>query len=157
MNYFTFAETNLQHAWLQFGLLATNLQKQSNVFPPTSLVCDTVSLKFSRHKENIFSVFFFFVPSLFRPSHQLCSGNRVFRCGGCRHSLEAFRNHSKFVKNEKTNFSAECILISYTPGERLLSFALLQHSHGHSSTRRSRRSSSSSKIAECIGCQTCVC
>lgn len=74
---------------------------------------------------------------------------------GCWHSLEAFRNHSKFVKNEKTNFSAECILISYTPGERLLSFALLQHSHGHSSSS-TRRSNSSSKIAEYIGWLSCV-
>lgn len=85
----------------------------------------TVSLKFSRHKENIFSVFFspFQVCPFLRWQQSLVVG--------CWHSLEAFRNHSKFVKNEKTNFSAECILISYTPGERLLSFALLQHSHGH--------------------------
>lgn len=72
-----------------------------------------------------------------------------------RDSLEAFRNHSKFVKNEKTNFSAECILISYTPGERLLSFALLQHTaprHGQAGEGgREGRKELQVGIAEYIG------
>jgi len=44
------------------------------------------------------------------------------------HSLEAFRNHSKFVKNEKTNFSAECILISCAPVE-FFSFSSQEEKH----------------------------
>lgn len=125
------------------------MQKQSIVFPPTSFSLPsyiTVSLKFSRHKKKTFSLFFFPFQVFPVPCWQQSL------VVGCWHSLEAFRNHSKFVKNEKTNFSAECILISYTPGERLLSFALLQHSHG-----RTKRSNSSSKLAEYIGWQSCVC
>lgn len=109
-----------------FGFSQQICKNKASFFRPLPFLPSyvTVSLKFSRHKENIFSVFFpFQVFAVLLRQQSLVVG--------CWHSLEAFRNHSKFVKNEKTNFSAECILISYTPGERLLSFALLQHSHGH--------------------------
>lgn len=68
-----------------------------------------------------------------------------------RDSLEAFRNHSKFVKNKKTNFSAECILISYTPRERRLSFALLQ------STVTARRRSCRKIVYRLASESVCVC
>lgn len=60
------------------------------------------------------------------------------------HSLEAFRNHSKFVKNEKTNFSAECILISCAPVE-FFSFS--------SQKERDRGECENQNVCACV----CVC